>query len=481
MTEGSTASGPLYKQLVHEFAALIRDGQLKPGERLPSVRRLAMQRQVSVSTALQALRSLENSDLVEARPQSGYFVRHRPRSLDEPAITVPPRAPRYVGISGMVARVRQAALDPKIVPLGTASPAPELFPAQRFQRLASSVARRQPIVLTTYGFSSGNAAFCHQLARRYLEWGLAIAENEFVVTHGCTEAIGLALRAVTTEGDTIAIESPAYYGTLQTIESLKLKVVEIPTHPRDGISLEALDVVLRHHDIHAIVVTANASNPLGATMSDARKIGLVEMAEARDVALIEDDIYGDLHFGASRPLPLKAFERHGGVLLCSSFSKTLAPGLRIGWIAPGKHLARVAQLKYVSTLTTPEFPQLIVAEFLAQGGYDHHLRKIRRAFVEQVRQMTDAVTAHFPEGTRVTRPLGGFVVWVELPFDIDTMTLYDEALAQGFSFAPGRLFSSTDRYRHCLRLSCGHPWSAQREHAVVKLGQLIKNRATATT
>ena len=466
---------PLYERLVQEFAALILEGKLGPGERLPSVRRLASQRRVSISTALQALRSLEDRDLIEAKPQAGYFVRRRASPLEEPTITRPPRVPHYVGIASMVAQVRQAALDPRIVPLGTASPAAELFPAGRLQRIASSVARRDAKVLTTYGFSSGTPALCHQIARRYLEWGVSLAESEFVITHGCTEAMGLALRAVTVAGDTIALESPSYYGTLQIIESLRLQVIEIPTHPREGISLEALDVVLRHHDIKALVVSANASNPLGATMSDARKKSLVETMEAASIALIEDDIYGDLHFGAARPLPLKAFERDGGVMLCSSFSKTLAPGLRIGWIAPGKHLTSVAQLKYVTTLTTPAFPQLVIAEFLAQGGYDRHLRVVRRAFADQVRQMTDAVTAHFPPGTKVTRPLGGFVVWVELPFDIDTMELYDAAVAQGFSFAPGRLFSSTDRYRNCMRLSCGHPWSPEREHAVVKLGQLIRN------
>jgi len=476
MTEEFIKAFPLYQRLVQEFSALIVEGQLKPGERLPSVRRLATQRQVSISTALQALRSLEDCDLVEARPQAGYFVRRRARALEEPVITRPPRVPRYVGISAMVASVREAALNPKIVPLGTASPAAELFPAQRLQRIVSRVARREPKVLTTYGFSSGNGLFRHQLAKRYLEWGVNIAESEFVITHGCTEAVGLALRAVAAPGDTIALESPAYYGTLQTIESMNLKVIEIPTHPRAGISLEALEVVLRHHDIKALVVTANATNPLGATMADEHKKALVDMMEAASVALIEDDIYGDLQFGTARPLPLKAFERHGDVLLCSSFSKTLAPGLRIGWIAPGKYLSQVAQLKFVNTLTTPEFPQIVLAEFLAQGGYDHHLRKIRRAFADQVRQMTDAVTTHFPEGTRVTRPLGGFVVWVQLPTDIDTMELYPDAVAQGFSFAPGRLFSATDRYRNCLRLSCGHPWTPQREHAVVKLGQLIKDR-----
>ena len=379
----------------------------------------------------------------------------------------------------MVAQVRAAAQNPKIVPLGTASPAPELFPAQRLQRIASRIARRRPTILTTYGFSSGNAAFRHQLTRRYLEWGVNISEGEFVVTHGCTEAIGLALRAVTSEGDTVALESPAYYGTLQILESLKLKVIEIPTHPRDGISLEALDVVVRHHEIKAVIVSANASNPLGATMSGERKKILVDKMEACSIPLIEDDIYGDLPFTAVRPPPLKAFERQGGVLHCSSFSKTLAPGLRIGWIAPGRYYARVAQLKYINTLTTPEFPQIMLAEFLAEGGYDHHLRKIRRAFANQVRQTNEAVTLHFPEGTKVTRPLGGFVVWVELLGDFDTMELYQDSIAQGFSFAPGRLFSSTYRYRNCLRLSCGHPWSPEREHALVKLGQLIKNRQLA--
>jgi DNA-binding transcriptional MocR family regulator len=477
MTEDLNKPFPLYQMLVHEFSALIMDGSLKPGERLPSVRRLASQRKVSISTALQALRSLENRNLVEARPQAGYFVRHRPRALEEPAITRPSRVPRYVGIADMVAQVRAAALNPHIVPLGTASPAAELFPAQRFQRIASRVARHQPKILTTYGFSSGNPAFTHQLTRRYLEWGVTIAEAEIIVTHGCTEAMGLALRAVTAEGDTVALESPAYYGTLQILESLKLKVIEIPTHPRDGISLEALDVAVSHHEVKAVIVSANASNPLGATMSDERKRVLVGKMEGHSIPVIEDDIYGDLPFEACRPLPLKAFERKGGVLHCSSFSKTLAPGLRIGWVVPGRYLARVAQLKYINTLTTPEFPQLILAEFLAEGGYDHHLRKIRRAFANQVRQMTEAVTVHFPEGTKVTRPRGGFVVWVELPCDVDTMELYGEGVARGFSFAPGRLFSSTDRYRYCLRLSCGHPWSSKREQAVVELGKLVKNRS----
>jgi DNA-binding transcriptional MocR family regulator len=437
---------PIYHRLAEEFSSLIQGGQLKPGERLPSVRRLASQRHVSISTALQTLRSLENCGLVEAKPQSGYFVRHAARRLDEPTITRPPRLPAYVGITGMVTRVREAAQNPRIVPLGTASPAAQLFPAGRLQRILSSVTRRKPTLLTTYGFSAGNAAFRHELARRYLDWGVNIDEREFVITHGCTEAVGLALRAVTQQGDTIALESPTFYGTLQTIESLQLKVIEIPTHPRDGISLEALEVVVRHHDIKAVVVMANVSNPLGSVMPDERKQKLVEMMESAGIPLIEDDIYGDLPFAGPRPLPLKAFERDGGVLLCSSFSKTLA------------------------------IPQLALAVYLREGGYDHHLRKIKRAFSSQVRQMVDAVTAHFPEGTRVTRPLGGFVIWVELPGEIDTIQLYDAAIVSGFSFAPGRIFSASDRYRNCLRLSCGHPWSPETEQAIVRMGRLIEAR-----
>ncbi|TMG84389.1 MAG: PLP-dependent aminotransferase family protein [Betaproteobacteria bacterium] len=227
----------------------------------------------------------------------------------------------------------------------------------------------------------------------------------------------------------------------------------------------------------AVVVMANVSNPLGSIMPTERKQKLVAMTETCGIPLIEDDIYGDLAFDQPRPLPLKAFEREGGVMLCSSFSKTLAPGLRIGWIAPGKHLAKIEILKFINTLTTPEVPQVALALYLAAGGYDHHLRKVKPAFAQQVRQMTDAVTASFPEGTRVTRPLGGFVVRAELPGDIDTMRLYDDAVAQGFSFAPGRIFSASERYRNCLRLSCGHPWSPEREQAIVKLGRLIATHA----
>ena len=477
MTPDAAPSLPLYQRLADELSTLIRRGQLAPGERLPSVRRMATQRRVSVSTALQTLRTLECSGLVEARPQSGYFVRPRARRFEEPLTSGPPAEAGFVGISGMVARVRAAALDPAIVPLGTASPGAELFPAHRLQQIAASVVRRKPALLTTYGFAPGHPAFRHQLSRRYLEWGVGIAENEFVVTHGCTEAVALALRAVAAPGDTIALESPTYYGTLQAIETMGLKIIEIPTHPREGISLEALDVAIRHHDLKAVVLMANVSNPLGSIMPDERKRTLVSTLEARGIPVIEDDIYGDLHFEPPRPLPLKAFERNGGVMLCSSFSKSLAPGLRVGWIAPGRYLAKIELLKFVNTLTTPEVLQIVLAEFLAQGGYDHHLRKVRRLFANQVRQVTDAIASHFPEGTRVTRPLGGFVVWVELPGRIDTMQLYDAALHQGFSFAPGRLFSASDRYRNCLRLSCGHSWSERTEQAIVRLGQLVREGA----
>jgi DNA-binding transcriptional MocR family regulator len=475
MSTDMTRPDPIYRQLACEFSSVIQRGQLKPGERLPSVRRLAIQRHVSISTALQTLRTLENSGLIEARPQSGYFVRCPSRRLEEPETSRPPRKPAYVGISGMVAGVREAANNPNIVAFGTASPAPDLFPASRLQRSLTSVTRRKPMLLTTYGFSSGNAAFRHEIAKRYLNLGVNIDEREFVVTHGCTEAIGLALRAVTKPGDTIALESPTFYGTLQTIESLGLKVIEIPTHPREGISLDALEVVICHHDVKAVVVMANIANPLGSIMPDERKKRLVEMAEGSGIPLIEDDIYGDLPFDGPRPLPLKAFERDGGVMLCSSFTKTLAAGLRVGWIAPGKEIAKIEILKFINTLTTPEVPQLALAAYLAEGGYDHHLRRIRRAFANQVRQMQDAVTAYFPEGTRVTRPLGGFVIWAELPGDVDTMKLFDEAITAGVSFAPGRIFSASDRYSTCMRLSCGYPWSPLREQAIVKLGQLVKN------
>ncbi len=277
-------------------------------------------------------------------------------------------------------------------------------------------------------------------------------------------------------GDTIALESPTYFGLLQILESLQIKALEIPTHPCQCISLEAQEFALERSKIAAVIAMPNAHNPLGFTMSDENKKRLVKLFDKRGAPLIEDDVHGDLHYGDERPLPAKAFDRTGNVMLCSSFTKTVAPGFRLGWVSPGRRHAHVQMAKFINSVGSPELLQLALADFLASGGYDRQLRNLRRVFRDQVSHICTAVTKHFPTGTCITRPAGGFILRVELPEGCDSEELSRQALRNGISLGPGTFFSATERYRNCIRMGCAEPWSPRVEQAVARLGDLIKKQ-----
>jgi DNA-binding transcriptional MocR family regulator len=471
-----TESNPvLYESVANDISAMIHTGTLTAGDRVPSVRRLSQQKRVSISTVLLAYRLLENRGLLEARPQSGYFVRARRPVAAEPSITDPPRKPRAVGVHDLVSRVLSAANDPRVVPLGAALPAHELMPATKLRRMLSAVARRRPESLTTYAVPPGREELRRQIARHALNWGCNLVADDVIVTNGCMEAVNLCLRAVAKAGDIIALESPTYFGLLQIIESLGMKALEIPTHPRTGISLDALALACEREKIKACLVMPNVSNPLGSVMPDAAKKRLVQMLATHDIPLIEDAVYGDLYFSHTAPRAAKAYDRHGTVMLCSSFSKTLAPGFRVGWVAPGRYHAQVEKLKFITSVGNPELLQLAVAEFLDNGGYDRQLRSLRRALRERVERMQRAVSEHFPAGTRVTSPSGGFVLWVQLPAGVEALALYERAMHEHIGIAPGPMFSASDRYRGCIRLNCGCQWTPAIEGALARLGELAQN------
>lgn len=465
----------LYERLADDVEQLISRGAFRPGDRLPSVRRYSRQLAVSVSTVLQAYLALENRGIVEARPQSGHYVRRPPQAqLPEPRVARPATSAAKVTVSDLVARLYGAARDPNVVQLGAAIPSPSLLPTEKLNRAMSVLARGAGGAGLAYDPPPGHPALRRQIARRSVEWGCPLSPDDVVTTIGTMEALHLCLRAVANAGDTVVVESPAYYGLLQLIESLEMRALEVPAHPRDGLDLSALDDALRTQRVSACLCVPNFSNPLGSAMPDAAKKELVRMLSRHGTPLIEDDIYGDLHFGDTRPRPCKAFDRDGLVMLCASFSKTVAPGYRVGWVAPGRFRERVERLKFAQTIATPTLPQMAVAEMLANGGYDHHLRRLRRSYAAQVARMTEAVTAHFPTGTRISRPTGGYVLWVELPLGTSALDLHARALAQGISVAPGPIFSARARFTNCIRLNCGYPWSDTIERAVRTLGQLAR-------
>lgn len=464
----------LYEQLASYVEGLIARGTLRPGDRVPSVRKLARQRGVSIATVLAAYVHLEDRGVIEARPQSGHYVRaRRAPVLPEPRIARPRGAACTVSVGDSIARLYGAARDPSIVQLGAAYLSSELLPTQRINRTLAAVARTAEGAGVLYDPPPGLPALRRQIARRSIEWGLSLSADDIVTTVGAMEALHVCLRAVTRPGDTVAIESPVFYGILQLVASLGVRVLEIPAHPRTGMDLDALEESLSKHRIKAVLAIPNFNNPLGSLMPDEAKERLVSMLARREIPLVEDDVYGDLYFGDERPRPAKAFDTRGLVMYCSSFSKTIAPGYRVGWAAPGRFRAEVEQLKFAQTVASPTLPQMAVAAMLEEGGYDHHVRSLRRKLAAQVAQTVEAVSVFFPKGTRVSRPAGGFVAWVELPSGTSATDLFERALARGIAVAPGPLFSAKQqRFSSYVRISCGHPYSPLIEHGLRALGQI---------
>ena len=466
----------LYEQISQHISRLIEQGTLRPGERVPSVRRMSQQQKVSIATVVQAYQLLESRGLIEARPQSGYFVRWRQwQPTREPEISKPRPVAATVKMGTLMVRVMQATRDPSCIRLGAALPSPELLPTEKLNRTMAAAGRRNLELSNSYDVPPGHTPLRVQIARRAMETGCELSPDDIITTCGAQEALHLCLQAVAKPGDTIAIESPTFFGILQAIQALGMKALEIPTHPRDGVSLDALAYALEQQPVKACLFVLNFHNPLGSCMPDENKKRLVEMLAARDIPLIEDDVYGDLSFAQERPRTAKSFDRKGLVLLCDAFSKTLAPGYRVGWTAPGRFKDQVSYYKIVSTAATAILPQMAIADFLANGGYNHHLRRVRREYANKVQLVTQAVCKHFPEETKMTRPSGGHVLWVEMPAKVNAVELFERALAEKISIAPGPVFSARQRFENFIRLNCANPWTPTFENALERLGRLVRD------
>ncbi|MDO5290158.1 MAG: PLP-dependent aminotransferase family protein [Pseudomonadota bacterium] len=469
------AAGLLYQRLADDMAEAMARGLLRAGERLPSVRSTCQQRHVSPATVFQAYALLEARGLIEARPRSGYYVRpqRRPqRALPQAAPVQPQAAP--VAVSDLSLQLLQAAQNEALAPLGSAFPASHLFPFDELARCGARAMRRLRPAQITSAAAAGDERLRHALQRRYALHGVALQADEPIVTNGALEALNLCLQAVTRPGDLVAVESPTFYAALQVLDRLGLRALEVRTDPVTGLDVAALAELLRTQPIAACWCMTSFQNPLGALMPEAQKQALVALLTRQQVPLIEDDVYAELYGSAQRPLPAKAFDTQGWVLHCGSFSKSLAPGYRVGWAAAGRFAPKVLRLKTMASLATALPPQLALAEYLAQGGYDRHLRGLRQALSAQREHAQRLMARHFPAGTRVTRPQGGYFLWLELPPEVDTLTLYQRALAEGISTAPGLLFSADGRFTHHLRLNVGHPGDTRFDRAVQRVGELAR-------
>jgi DNA-binding transcriptional MocR family regulator len=470
----------LYRQVIDLISDNIATGTLQPGDRLPSLRRMSSRIGVSIPTVRQAYVELERQRRVESRPQSGFYV----RGLLSNQLVRP--APRFRRSAKPVAVSRRSLMDrvfdgihqPNVLPFGIADPSMARPPAKALHRTMKRVMARAEERSLAYAPNLGEPGLRRQIAYRYLDTvGSNVDPDNICITNGGQEALSLALAAVARRGDVIAVESPTYHGQLELIESLGMLAIEVETCPEEGVELDALRKTLDAHPVKVCMFSTTLSNPLGASMPDAKRKKLVELLDERNIVLIEDDVYGELLFDGHRPTPAEFHSTSGRVLTCGSFSKTAAPGYRIGWLLTGRYHDDIVRLKRSFSCSSGLLQQMTLAEFVAGGDYDRHLKTLRQVLQCNARRLVAAVASYFPPETRTSNPVGGCVLWLELPEAVDSEKLFDRAIQEGISIAPGSIFSPCNRYRNFIRLSYGHPWTEKIDEGLEQLGRTVHELA----
>lgn len=462
-------SAYLYQQLEQQLRDEITSGQRAAGERMPSVRELALAESRSKSTVLSAYARLEADGLIEARTRSGYYVSVTKAQLKPPKLSSPDPAPLSLGTDQLLLDImsRGAAFD--IFPSDADEPS-----NKKLQQSLTRAQRRQTSAqYLYYDKPLGQLELRKQLRGLMRHGGADVSEDELLVTGGCQHALLLSLLATCKAGDVVAVESPGFYGSFQLIESLGLKALELPCSAQTGLSIDALRLALEHWDVTTLIVSPSFATPTGATMPLENKKALLQLASKHDFAIIEDDIYGELYFGSQRPLSLFSLDDSGRVLLCSSFSKSLSRDLRLGWVAPGRYRDAVIKAKMATTLATPQVLQTGLSDYMSEGGFDQHLRRKRRQYQERCAELMHYVQEYLPMATACSHPQGGLAAWLELPVEINTTALYEQARHEGILLTPGRLFTAQDTYQNYLRLSFAHPWTEGRQKALQTLGALV--------
>jgi DNA-binding transcriptional MocR family regulator len=466
----------LYEKIAERITTMIDKGVLKPGDKIPSIRQMSRQMNVSLNTVKEAYALLEDRWMILARPQSGYYVSRSNHSLDtRPKIELADLKPTEVSTEKLYKMVGEDSHNPDFIHFGISSPNHTLFPLNKFQKYFSVELRDNKKTAISYLPTPGSRELREQIAWRYAQIGCPIEPEDVIITSGCLEAIVLALSVLCNKGDTVVIESPFFPFCVLTLQQLGLNAIEVCTHPETGISLEILEYVLENNNVAACFVIPNINNPMGTIMPDKKKQRLVELLNSSGIPLIEDDTYGDICFGLNRPSICKSYDKSGSVLLCGSFSKTIAPGFRLGWIVPGRYKQQVELAKIALNYSTSSIIQLAMSRFLKSGGYDRYLRKIKTEYAKNTISTIHAVIRHFPEGTRVSSPKGGYELWVEMPKGVNSILLYEQAKQENIIIAPGAIFSSTDKYLNCIRL-CTSYWSEAIQEAIKRLGKLAKNQ-----
>jgi DNA-binding transcriptional MocR family regulator len=458
-----------YEQVAEKIEENIKILQLKPGDKVPSVREVVRDFAVSINTVIQAYSLLTAKGLIVARPRSGYIINTLANSLGAPESKSRPMLPATVEITSMAAAMMKNAKENGIINFSILAPVNEFIPVTSLNKAVRTSLITAGNDNFQYPLVDGHPNLLRQISRLSLEWEKPLPSGQILVTNGGMEAINLCLDAITREGDIVVVESPTYHGILQSLESRGLKALEIKVDPEVGLCIEDLEAALANNSVAACLFMPRCNNPTGCSMPEGSKKRLVELLGKLNIPLIEDDCLGELCFGATGGLPAKAYDTYDNVLYCSSFSKTLAPGFRIGWVSAGKRHSSIEKLKFGSNISTNGILQDALGRYLESGLYARHIRKMRTELHGQMIRYVKAITDYFPEQTRLAIPKGGLSIWIELPAGIDAFELQKKALNVGIGICPGHIFSPLDYYNNYIRLNYCPLWNSKIDNAIKTL------------
>jgi DNA-binding transcriptional MocR family regulator len=463
-----------YEQVISKIEETISGLQLQPGDKLPSVRWVSAELKVSLTTVNQAYAILEAKGAILSRPGSGYYINAFGKNvLKKVSESKYVPLPENIEVHAMAAAMVKNTNKYSVINFSSLAPINEYIPVTKINKALQASARDEKNIFQ-YTFLEGHPRLLKQIALHSFDWKHSIKQEELLVTNGCMEAISLCLDAVAKPGDIIAVESPTYAGILQCLESKGLKALGISMDPLTGVNLNELEIALTTSKVIACLFMPVCQNPVGSCMPERNKIRLVKMLGEKNIPLIEDDALGELAYGKSRPLPAKAYDEYDNVLYCSSFSKSLIPGFRIGWVAAGKYQQEIERLKFAANISTNGLLQDAIGRFLESGNYPLHIKKLKEFARSQVLKYRNAINDYFPEGTKISIPAGGYSLWIELPEQVNALNLQRDALKHGIGFCPGQIFSASNHFQNYMRINCCPLWSTKIHDSIELLGKLAQ-------
>ena len=465
-----------YEKIADYISDAIDNGTIPLGSKLPSLRKMSSRFNCAVSVVMQAYEELEKQGKTYAVEKSGFFASTPSNNpLPDMQHEYYSLKPEYAAPLSMIGKIVEASNDKSILPFGAGVPHESLLPIAGLKQSINRVLRDKSSLLQKYTNEAGDICLRKEICKIMLSRGVKANPEEILITNGCIEALSFSIQVATSEGDSIAIESPVFMGAIQLIKELNRKIIPIPTSAEEGMDLDVLESVLRKKKIKAVLMTAAFQNPLGFIMPEDKRIRAVALTAKYGVPVIEDDLYSDCSHRFTIERPLKSFDKHSNVIYCSSFSKTISPGLRIGWLMGGNYHRECRNIKITQTLGGSYLLQRAAADFLQHGRYENHVKKLQKSISRQAVELKQLLSGSLPERTAISSPRGGYFFWIELPEEIDTLDLFDKALKEKISIVPGKVFSSGERFANCLRLSFASPVTDKTREGIKKLGSIINN------